>query len=102
MLRLGREAVLRRGSVIYPGSNIGDRFETGHHVVVREECAVGDDVSVNARTSLPNLAIDEDEGTTFAPRAPASGQRCCHEERLTATVCRARDGSPPRGRESSR
>lgn len=49
-LRLGRDAVLRSGSVVYLGSRIGDRFETGHHVVLREECAVGDDVSVWSNT----------------------------------------------------
>lgn len=49
-LRLGRDAVVRSGSVIYLGSTIGDRFETGHHVVVREECEVGDDVSVWSNT----------------------------------------------------
>jgi acetyltransferase-like isoleucine patch superfamily enzyme len=49
-LRLGVDAVLRSGSVIYLGSRIGDRFETGHHVVVREECEVGDDVSVWSNT----------------------------------------------------
>jgi len=50
VLRLGRDAVLRSGSVVYFGSSIGDRFETGHHVVVREECAVGDDVSIWSNT----------------------------------------------------
>jgi acetyltransferase-like isoleucine patch superfamily enzyme len=50
LLRLGRDAVLRSGSVLYLGSRIGDRFETGHHVVVREECEVGDDVSVWSNT----------------------------------------------------
>ena len=49
-LRVGRDAVLRSGSVLYLGSRIGDRFETGHHVVFREECAVGDDVSVWSNT----------------------------------------------------
>jgi acetyltransferase-like isoleucine patch superfamily enzyme len=49
-LRLGVDAVLRSGSVIYLGSSIGDRFETGHHVVVREECEVGDDVSIWSNT----------------------------------------------------
>jgi acetyltransferase-like isoleucine patch superfamily enzyme len=43
---LGRDAHLRSGTVLYQGSCIGDRFETGHHVVVREECRIGDDVSV--------------------------------------------------------
>jgi acetyltransferase-like isoleucine patch superfamily enzyme len=43
---LGRDARLRTGTVLYAGSRIGARFNTGHHVVVREECDVGDDVSI--------------------------------------------------------
>jgi acetyltransferase-like isoleucine patch superfamily enzyme len=43
---LGAEAWLRSGTVIYDGVEIGDRFQTGHHVVVREECTIGDDVTV--------------------------------------------------------
>jgi lipopolysaccharide/colanic/teichoic acid biosynthesis glycosyltransferase/acetyltransferase-like isoleucine patch superfamily enzyme len=34
--------------VIYAGSRIGDRLDTGHHVVIREECVIGDDVSVGS------------------------------------------------------
>ena len=45
-LSLGAGAVVRTGSVIYLGSRIGARFQTGHNVVVREECQIGDDVSV--------------------------------------------------------
>jgi acetyltransferase-like isoleucine patch superfamily enzyme len=43
---LGSEARLRSGTVLYAGSRIGARFQTGHHVVVREECEIGDDVSI--------------------------------------------------------
>jgi acetyltransferase-like isoleucine patch superfamily enzyme len=45
-LVLGGDAHLRSGTVLYSGSVIGARFETGHHVVVREDCEVGDDVCV--------------------------------------------------------
>jgi acetyltransferase-like isoleucine patch superfamily enzyme len=51
-LRLGLDARLRSGTVIYLGSRIGDRFETGHHVVVREQCELGDDVSVWSNTVI--------------------------------------------------
>ncbi len=37
---------LRSGTVIYAGSEIRAGFETGHHVVVREESVIGDNVSV--------------------------------------------------------
>jgi acetyltransferase-like isoleucine patch superfamily enzyme len=45
-LVLGGGARLRSGTVLYAGSTIGGRFQTGHHVVVREECTIGDDVSI--------------------------------------------------------
>lgn len=44
--RLGGGARLRSGTVLYDGSTIGDRLETGHHVVIREDCVIGSDVSV--------------------------------------------------------
>lgn len=45
-LHLAPGARLRSGTVLYDGSRIGRRFQTGHHTVVREDCVVGDDVSV--------------------------------------------------------
>jgi acetyltransferase-like isoleucine patch superfamily enzyme len=49
-LQLGPDAWIRSGSTIYSGSRIGARFQTGHNVVVREECTIGDDVSVWSNT----------------------------------------------------
>jgi acetyltransferase-like isoleucine patch superfamily enzyme len=45
-LRIGAGAVVRSGTVVYAGSKIGDRLQTGHNVVIREESVLGDDVSV--------------------------------------------------------
>ena len=45
-LQLGTDGRLRSGTVVYLGSRIGERFQTGHNVVIREECAIGDDVCV--------------------------------------------------------
>lgn len=45
-LIIGSHARIRSGTVIYEGSQIGDRFATGHGVVVREENLIGDDVSI--------------------------------------------------------
>jgi acetyltransferase-like isoleucine patch superfamily enzyme len=49
-LIIGRNAHVRSGSTIYLGSRIGHGFQTGHNVVIREECAIGDDVSVWSNT----------------------------------------------------
>jgi acetyltransferase-like isoleucine patch superfamily enzyme len=45
-LVLGPNARLRSGTVIYAGSQIGEDFQTGHHVIVREGTRIGDHVSV--------------------------------------------------------
>ena len=43
---LGNHAKLRSGTVIYQHVTIGHQFETGHHVIIREENQVGDSVSI--------------------------------------------------------
>jgi acetyltransferase-like isoleucine patch superfamily enzyme len=45
-LRIGDRARLRAGTVIYLGSTIGARLETGHHVVIREENRIGEEVRI--------------------------------------------------------
>lgn len=45
-LVLGADSVIRSGSVLYLGSRIGARFQAGHNVVIREDCQIGDEVSV--------------------------------------------------------
>jgi acetyltransferase-like isoleucine patch superfamily enzyme len=45
-LRLGRRAIVRSGSVLYAGTLIGDGFETGHNVIIREDNVIGADVKV--------------------------------------------------------
>lgn len=45
-LVLGPGARLRSGTVLYAGSVIGARLNTGHGVVVREQNVLGDDVSI--------------------------------------------------------
>jgi acetyltransferase-like isoleucine patch superfamily enzyme len=45
-LILGAGARLRSGTVLYDGTTIGPRLQTGHGVVVREHCEIGADVSI--------------------------------------------------------
>lgn len=49
-LVIGAAAHIRSHSVIYAGSRIGDRFQTGHGVMIREENAIGDDVSIGTHS----------------------------------------------------
>jgi len=49
---VGTDATIRSGSVIYDDVIIGDGFQTGHGVLVREETEIGDDVLVGTQTVI--------------------------------------------------
>jgi len=51
-LVLGEGASLRSGTVIYEGSRIGPRLQTGHGVVIREQNVIGADVQVWSNTVI--------------------------------------------------
>lgn len=43
---IGENSVIRSGSVIYSGVTIGDHFQSGHHVTIREQSVIGSHCSV--------------------------------------------------------
>jgi acetyltransferase-like isoleucine patch superfamily enzyme len=43
---IGKDAILRSGTIIYCDVTIGDRFQTGHNVMIREKTRIGNHVSV--------------------------------------------------------
>lgn len=45
-LVIGEGARIRSGTVIYSNVKIGNKLETGHNVVIREENRIGDNVSI--------------------------------------------------------
>jgi acetyltransferase-like isoleucine patch superfamily enzyme len=79
ILRIGKDAVVRGGSVIYAGSVIGDGLETGHNVVIREQneigscfkvwnnstvdygCVIGDRVKVHSGCYIAQFSTIEDD-----------------------------------------
>ena len=50
--RIGDDATIRSGSIVYGSVSIGDEFTTGHDVLVREETTIGDDVLVGTKTVI--------------------------------------------------
>lgn len=46
LLKIGEGAKIRFGTVVYEGSEIGARLETGHGVVIREENRIGADLRI--------------------------------------------------------
>jgi len=47
---IGRLAVIRSHTVIYAGNEIGDGFQTGHGVLIRESNSIGHQVSIGSHT----------------------------------------------------
>jgi acetyltransferase-like isoleucine patch superfamily enzyme len=78
-VRIGRQARVRAGSIIYAGVEIGDDFETGHHAVIREEnrlghgctiwnsstidygCVIGDRVRIHCNIYIAQFTTIEDD-----------------------------------------
>ncbi len=41
---IGKNSIVRSGTIIYEGAVIGDDFECGHNVLIRENVSIGNDV----------------------------------------------------------
>jgi acetyltransferase-like isoleucine patch superfamily enzyme len=56
-LRIGGDSRIRSHSVIYAGNVIGDRFQTGHGVLLRESNEIGSDVSIGSHTVVEHHVV---------------------------------------------
>ena len=51
-LSIGENAVIRSGSILYGDSTIGDNFQTGHNVTIRENSIIGNNVSIGTLSDV--------------------------------------------------
>jgi acetyltransferase-like isoleucine patch superfamily enzyme len=54
--RIGENATIRSGAIIYADVDIGDDLVTGHDVLIREETTAGNDVLVGTRAVIDGRA----------------------------------------------
>ena len=54
---IGNDAFIRSHTVIYGGNRIGDRFQTGHGAMIREENDIGNDVSVGTGSVIEHHVV---------------------------------------------
>ena len=60
-LTIGDYAIIRSHTIIYAGSTIGNKFQTGHAVLIRENNTIGDNVSIGSHTVIERENhIDDD------------------------------------------
>ncbi len=51
-LHIGDNSLIRSGSIIYAGSEIGDNLQTGHQVTIREASQIGNNVSIGTLSDI--------------------------------------------------
>ena len=56
-LRLGAQANVRSHAVLYEGSDIGPRLETGHRVVIREGAQIGENLRIGNFSDIEGACV---------------------------------------------
>ena len=54
---IGDDAVIRSGTIIYCDVTIGNKFQSGHNVVIREYTYIGDRVSIGTSTIIEGNSV---------------------------------------------
>ena len=57
---IGENSIIRSHTVIYAGNKIGNNFQTGHGVLIREANFIGNDVSVGTHSVIEHDIVIED------------------------------------------
>src|SRR5687767_1067036 len=79
-LEIGEAGWIRSHSVIYAGTRIGMRFQTGHGALIREHCVIGSDVSIGSG-SVVEFGVRIGDGVrlhskVFVPEYSVLDNRC--------------------------
>ncbi len=54
---IGRNAIIRSGTIIYENVEIGDSLETGHNVLIREDTKIGDNVKIGTGSVIDGKTV---------------------------------------------
>src|SRR5208337_1775333 len=76
---IGKNAIIRSGTIIYCDVCIGDDFQTGHNVMIRESTRIGDRVAIGTATVIEgNTVIGDDvklQSMVYIPTETSIGNR---------------------------
>ncbi|MCC7566195.1 MAG: N-acetyltransferase [Methanomicrobiaceae archaeon] len=76
---IGKDAVLRSGTIIYCDVTIGNAFQTGHNVLIREQTTVGDRVAIGSGAIIEgHTSIGDDaslQSMVYLPTGTTIGDR---------------------------
>ena len=58
--KIGKNPLIREPTIIYPDNVIGDNFQTGHFVVIRQNNRIGNNVSIGIHSDVAHDVVIED------------------------------------------
>ena len=104
-VRMGKMARIRLGTIIYADVQVGDDFQTGHHVMIREKTVIGNHVVVGTNTVIDGQVTIGDfvkiESNCYIPTHVSIGNRVFFGPNVTLTNDRyplkLRDSYKPEG-----
>jgi len=92
---IGVNAILRSNSIIYESVKIGDNFECGHGILIREKSVIGDNVRIGTGSIIDgDVSIGDDVNIQSSVYIPP---RCIIESGvfIAPRVCFTNDRYPP-------
>lgn len=88
-VKIGPGATLRSGTIIYADVEIGEDFQTGHHVLIREKTKIGNHVVIGTHTVIDGQVIIGDfvkiEANCYIPTNVIIGSRVFLGPNVTLT-----------------
>jgi acetyltransferase-like isoleucine patch superfamily enzyme len=54
---IGKNAIIRSGTIIYCDVTIGDNFQSGHNVMIREKTKIGDRVAIGTSVIIEGTSV---------------------------------------------
>jgi acetyltransferase-like isoleucine patch superfamily enzyme len=94
---IGKNAILRSGTILYCDVCIGDYFQTGHNVMIREKTRIGNKVAIGTATVIEGQTVIGDEvsiqSMVYIPTETCIGSRVFIGPNTVLT----NDRYPPRG-----
>ncbi|MCS7384231.1 MAG: N-acetyltransferase [archaeon GB-1867-097] len=95
---LGRNCIVRSGTIIYESVKVGDRLETGHNVLIREKTIIGNHVRIGTGSILDGDVIVKDnvniQSSVYIPPKCIIGS----DVFIGPRVCFTNDKYPPSSR----